>query len=159
MANTADGGGGGGTPNNWGAPDPSTTSRYSFDADYTPTSDQLPMAEGDGGLYYRDINAHYPAVMAEDPDSISTAADGWRAVASSLTAAAATVRRHGTTLEGQWESPQAKEAFLLKVGMLAASMDDWASKASTNATTLDTLHSTVKSRRERMRTLWFEFDG
>lgn len=107
-------------------------------------------------LYYSTINEHYAAITKEEPATIDKAATGWKDLGTAFSTAAKDIRTSGNTLATKWEGA-AKDAFLLKVGMLTLVLDNWAKAASANATALSKLFPVVRDKRNEMVKLWLEY--
>ncbi|WP_153506562.1 hypothetical protein, partial [Cumulibacter manganitolerans] len=146
--------------NNFGAPDPDAHYPGVPSGSYYPPPGAAPDPQpANHDLYYADINTHYVAISREEPETIKSAGDAWVRIGTALGGGAEAIRRRGITLSGSWEGA-AKEAFLLKVGLLTSVLDDWAGKAHANGVVLrDTLYPVIRDKRTAMAELWREYKG
>ncbi|WP_134323880.1 hypothetical protein [Cumulibacter soli] len=145
---------------NFGAPDPGAGAyepgvpSQSYYPSYDDAPEPIPANQD---LQYGDINMHYVAITKEEPDTIWDAGWAWGQIGTALTSGADAIRQQGITLSSKWEGA-AKEAFLMKVGMLTAVLDNWAEKANSNKSALCyNLYGEVVRKRNAMVTLWQEY--
>ncbi|PRZ41770.1 hypothetical protein CLV47_108129 [Antricoccus suffuscus] len=107
-----------------------------------------------------DINRHYPAIAAEDPQSIYEAATAWGSLHDAFDTLASDLVTNGKHLESSWDSPDAKDVFFEYVGKSTYSIREWQKMAGTNSDALWTLYSAVwdaKNAMTREGGLWDQF--
>ncbi|MCP3805510.1 hypothetical protein NLX83_40220 [Allokutzneria sp. A3M-2-11 16] len=104
-----------------------------------------------------DIEAIKLQIMGEQPGTAEERAFQWRALAAMLDSVQTQVRTQTDQLDGDWESPFAKESFLSKIGKSLAFLEVWRRGAAENSEALDGLAKTMRNYQDRMTTLWNEF--
>ena len=81
------------------------------------------------------IKELYPAVMNERPDSLRTAAEGWKALSTQLHSTKTDLKTDRETLAPQWTS-SAATPFLAWITNSEESLEDWKTSADQNVTKL-----------------------
>lgn len=97
------------------------------------------------------------AIANEDPNGIRSGGYAWEKISDQLVESMRALRTAGTTLQENWESPSASEAFLGYVGRSTWSIEDWQSAAGTNAGALHTLATMVGNKKSAMVTLMGDY--
>ncbi len=114
-----------------------------------------------GGLEYQytSIDEHYLAIMQEDLEAYSRAADMWRASATALDTLHRNLSTRAETLREGWPSGEAQRVFMEKVDETRRSLENWRDAASSNATTFTTMHGALSDAKPRMEALYDEYEA
>jgi hypothetical protein len=103
------------------------------------------------------IKEIYPRVMAEKPDTVDTAADGWTVIEKHLSATSGDLDKHHEKLKPQWTS-DAATLFYGWIDSTKSSLANWQQTAKANAATLHTLAGSIRKLQSHMVDIWNEFD-
>ncbi|MFB9908544.1 WXG100 family type VII secretion target [Allokutzneria oryzae] len=96
-------------------------------------------------------------IEGEQPGTTDDRALQWNNVAAMLNTVQTQMRGQTDQLDGDWESPYAKEQFLLKVGKSLAYLETWRRAAADNSSALTGLATAMREAQSKMRTLWSEY--
>lgn len=108
---------------------------------------------------FRDIDYINAQIMGEQPGTAEYRALQWGRVGLLLASAQNQLQDQTKELANSWESPQAKEIFLSKVGETLAYLDVWHEAASTNSFALTVLAGIMREGQEEMRELYAEYEA
>ncbi|ASR37206.1 hypothetical protein BAY61_21885 [Prauserella marina] len=97
-------------------------------------------------------------IMGEQPGTTSDRATQWSRVESMLFFVQNDLFQQTDSLGAEWESPSAKEAYLLKVGETLAHIEMWREAAEANHTALYSLASAMRTAQDNMRDLWQRYE-
>lgn len=96
-------------------------------------------------------------IMGEQPGTTSERAGVWSNIAMMLFNVKNELYNQTNDLEAKWESPEAKDAFLRKVGETLAYAQVWREAAEDNAEALYNLSAEMSIAQSKMRDLWKEY--
>ncbi|WP_156051670.1 hypothetical protein [Allokutzneria albata] len=113
---------------------------------------ETPPADG----HSMDIEAAKLQIMSEQPGTAEERAQ-WRALAGMLQSVQTHLRSQTDQLDGDWESPFAKESFLSRIGKSLAFLEVWKRAATENSEALGGLAKVMRDGQSRMNTLYNEF--
>ncbi|MEU3273996.1 hypothetical protein ABZ639_24425 [Saccharomonospora sp. NPDC006951] len=100
------------------------------------------------------IEGVYDQIMGEQPGTTSDRATQWYYVESMLFYLQSELFSQTDSLEANWESPSAKEAYLSKVGETLAHIEVWREAASANHQGLALLAGAMRRAQTQMLELW-----
>lgn len=133
-------------------PDDGPSGRPQYQTSYDPTADH-----SSNIAPWATIKDLYPLIMAERPETLNDAADGWTALAEHLGTATHDVHHDYAKARSGWHS-EAGHLFDDLVDNTTASLTDWHDAAVANANALQQLASTIAELQGTMIGLWREFD-
>ncbi|ASR33809.1 hypothetical protein BAY61_01075 [Prauserella marina] len=111
-------------------------------------------APGDERAESLTIEQIYDQIMGEQPGTASDRATQWYNVESMLFYLQSELFRQTDSLEANWESPAAKDAYLRKVGETLAHVEVWREAAAANHQGLAMLAGAMRSAQTKMEELW-----
>ncbi|MEU3274459.1 hypothetical protein ABZ639_26755 [Saccharomonospora sp. NPDC006951] len=97
-------------------------------------------------------------IMGEQPGTTSDRATQWSRVEVMLFFVQNDLFHQTDSLGAEWESPSAKEAYLLKVGETLAHIEVWREAAEANSAALYSLASAMRGAQEKMGDLWDRYE-
>ncbi|ASR37207.1 hypothetical protein BAY61_21890 [Prauserella marina] len=93
-------------------------------------------------------------IMGEQPGTASDRASQWFNIEAMLFFVQNELFNQTDALDAEWESPAAKEAYLMKVGSTLAHIEMWREAAEANHAGLSSLASAMRTAQTDMRDLW-----
>ncbi|KAA9160154.1 hypothetical protein FPZ12_018230 [Amycolatopsis acidicola] len=96
-------------------------------------------------------------LMGEQPGTSDDLSMQWGKLGLMLAGIQLQLRTQTQTMAEGWDSPAAKEVYLLKVGEMLAYLDVWQYASSVNSVNLANLASLQREAQDKMRTLWAEW--
>ncbi|MEU3273993.1 hypothetical protein ABZ639_24410 [Saccharomonospora sp. NPDC006951] len=101
-----------------------------------------------------DIDQINDQIMGEQPGTTSDRATQWWNVEAMLFFVQNELFNQTSSLEAEWESPAAKEAYLMKVGETLAHIEMWREAAEANHLGLSLLAGAMRTAQTDMKDLW-----
>ncbi|WP_432835349.1 hypothetical protein [Dactylosporangium sp. CA-092794] len=102
------------------------------------------------------IEMMWPWIQIDSDARATALADMWRRVHTLLDNTGRNLRRYSDALADNWNS-DASKVFLREIGAALSSIDEWKEIASTNATGLDVLASTIAWNQKNALRVWREY--
>jgi hypothetical protein len=132
---------------------PSSVAQYD---DYTAAMGTVDYQPTDWDSDRTTIDLMWPWIQIDSDARATALADMWRRVYTLLDHTGNNLRRYTDALADKWKSDAAK-VFLGEVGATLASIDEWKEVATTNATGLDVMASTIAWNQKNALRIWNEY--
>ncbi|MEV6931465.1 hypothetical protein AB0M46_44210, partial [Dactylosporangium sp. NPDC051485] len=124
--------------------------------DYTASMGIVDYQPTDWNAESTTIEMMWPWIQIDSDARATALADMWRRVHTLLDNTSRNLRRYTDALAEQWNS-DASKVFLREIGAALSSLDEWKEVASTNATGLDVLASTIAWNQKNALRVWKEY--
>ncbi|MFI5906769.1 hypothetical protein ACIA8L_04555, partial [Dactylosporangium sp. NPDC051541] len=102
------------------------------------------------------IELMWPWIQVDSDARATAMADSWRRIHTLLDNTGRNLKRYTDELSTKWNSDAAK-VFLREIGASLSSIDEWKEVATTNATGLDVIASTIKYNQAKALNVWNEY--